>query len=237
MPRVTGDRAPAGDAIGGAACTTYAGAVTIVLLTGFEPFAGDAANPSGDAVRLVGERWDGPEELLTAILPVTFDGSAARLRELIAAHEPDVVIATGLAGGRTRIGVERVAVNLVDARIADNDGLQPIDVPSVDGAPAAHFATLPVKAITAALTANGIPAELSHTAGTFVCNHVFFTALDVVAAPVRAGFIHVPWSAEQTPATDAPTLPLATIADALEIAVRTTLAVDTDAVVSGGALH
>lgn len=211
--------------------------MTIVLLTGFEPFGGDVANPSGDAVRLVGETWDGPEELVTAILPVTFDGAAARLRDLIAEHEPDVVIAAGLAGGRTAIGVERVAVNLVDARIPDNAGAQPIDVPSIGGAPAAHFATLPVKAITAALTASGIPAEVSHSAGTFVCNHVFFTALDVVEVPRRAGFIHVPWSSEHAPAADAGSLPIATIAEALRIAVRTTIAVDRDAVVAGGTLH
>ena len=211
--------------------------MTIVLLTGFEAFGPDAANPSCHAVRLVGETWDGPEELVTAILPVTFDGSASRLRELIAEHEPDIVIAAGLAGGRSAIGVERVAVNLIDARIPDNAGAQPIDVPCITGAPAAHFSTLPVKAVTAALVARGIPAELSHSAGTFVCNHVFFTALDIVKAPRRAGFIHVPWSSEHAPSGDVGPLPLAVIAEALRTAVRTTIDSDTDAVVAGGTLH
>lgn len=210
--------------------------MTTVLLTGFEPFGGDAANPSGEAVHLVASRWTGPEVLVTAVLPVTFAGAAARLRELIDEHRPDVVIAAGLAGGRAAIGVERVAVNLVDARIPDNDGDQPVDVPSVPGAPAAHFATLPVKAIVARIAEAGIPAELSYSAGTFVCNHVFFTALEAAASPVRAGFVHVPWSTEHAPAGTA-ALPLRDIADALEIAVRTSVEVAEDAAVPGGTLH
>lgn len=210
---------------------------TTALLTGFEPFGGDAANPSGEAVHLVAARWNGPENLVTAVLPVTFTGAQARLRELIATHRPDVVIAAGLAGGRARIAIERVAVNLVDARIPDNDGAQPIDEQSVTGAPSAHFATLPVKEIARRLTAAGVPAELSYSAGTFVCNHVFFTALEAAASGTRAGFVHVPWSAEHAPSPDAATLPIADIAAALEIAVRTSLEVTADAHVPGGTLH
>lgn len=210
--------------------------MTTVLLTGFEPFGGDEHNPSGEAVHLVAARWTGPEVLITAVLPVTFEGAAARLRQLIDEHRPDVVIAAGLAGGRARVGVERIAVNLIDARIPDNAGSQPIDAPSVAGAPAAHFATLPVKAIAAALVDAGIPAEVSHSAGTFVCNHVFFTALETAASDTRAGFIHVPWSAEHAPESDAATLPLRDIASALEIAVRTSLRTETDLPVPGGAL-
>ena len=209
---------------------------TTVLLTGFEPFGGDVANPSGEAVHRVASRWEGPELLVTAVLPVTFTGAAARLRGLLAEHRPDVVIAAGLAGGRAAIGVERVAVNLVDARIPDNDGEQPIDAPSVPGAAPAHFATLPVKEITRRIAADGIPAEVSYSAGTFVCNHVFFTALEAAASGTRAGFVHVPWSAEHAPPT-AVTLPIADIARALEIAVRTSLEVTSDSAVAGGALH
>lgn len=211
--------------------------MTTVLLTGFEPFGGDAVNPSGEAVRLVAERWGGPEELVTAILPVTFHGAAERLRSLVTARRPGIVIATGLAGGRAAIGVERVAVNLIDARIADNDGVQPVDVPSVEGAAPAHFATLPVKAIARRIADAGVPAEVSYSAGTFVCNHVFFTALEAAASGTRAGFLHVPWSAEHAPSTDAATLPLADIARALEIAVRTSIDVPVDAAASAGALH
>ncbi|GAA1934683.1 pyroglutamyl-peptidase I [Microbacterium aoyamense] len=209
--------------------------MTTVLLTGFGAFAGDGSNPSGEAVGLVSSRWSGPEVLITAVLPVTFDGAAATLRTLIDTHAPDVVIAAGLAGGRAAIGVERVAVNLVDARIPDNDGAQPIDEPSIAGAPDARFSSLPVKAIVQAITDAGLPAELSYSAGTFVCNHVFFHALELAATGVRAGFIHVPWDAEHAPA-DAASLPLRGIATALEIAVRTTLATPVDVRAVGGTL-
>ncbi|GAA3206260.1 pyroglutamyl-peptidase I [Microbacterium terregens] len=211
--------------------------MTTVLLTGFEPFGGDTANPSGAAVHLVAARWTGPEVLVTAELPVSFDGASRRLRELIATHHPDLVLATGLAGGRAAIGVERIAVNLIDARIPDNDGHQPTDVPSVEGAPAAHFSSLPVKAIVRDIAAAGIAVELSHSAGTFVCNHVFFAAVEAVPPGVPAGFIHVPWSSEHAPTTDAAALPLADIARALEIAVRTALSTHVDIGIPGGALH
>ena len=211
--------------------------MTSVLLTGFEPFGGDATNPSGEAVHLVAERWNGPDELITAVLPVTFRGAAAQLRDLIAEHRPDVVLAVGLAGGRTAIGVERVAVNLIDARIPDNAGEQPIDAPSAPDAPAAHFSTLPVKEIARRIADAGIPAEVSYSAGTFVCNHVFFTALETVDAGVRAGFVHVPWAAEHAPTADAAALPLLEIVRALEIALRTSVDVQTDARVAGGTIH
>ncbi|MBD3943402.1 pyroglutamyl-peptidase I [Microbacterium sp. NEAU-LLC] len=211
--------------------------MTTVLLTGFEPFGGDPANPSGEAVHLVASRWNGPEVLITDVLPVTFAGAAARLRELIAEHRPDVVIAVGLAGGRAAVGVERVAVNLIDARIPDNDGDQPVDVPSVAGAPAARFATLPAKEIARRIAEAGIPAEVSYSAGTFVCNHVFFTALEAAASTTRAGFIHVPWSAEHAPSADAAALPLRKIVEALELAVRASLDVAEDAAVPAGTLH
>nr|WP_274637522.1 pyroglutamyl-peptidase I [Microbacterium bovistercoris] len=207
-----------------------------VLLTGFEPFAGDAANPSGDAVRLAPSLWDGPEPLTTAVLSVTFAGAAQRLRELIAAHEPDVVIATGLAGGRDAVSIERVAVNLIDARIPDNAGAQPVDLPCVPGGPAAWFATVPVKAMTVAVTDRGIPCRLSLSAGSFVCNHVFAHAMDAVASGARAGFVHVPWATGQAPGGE-PELPLDDIARALVTAARTALDVRVDAAEPGGALH
>lgn len=209
----------------------------IVLLTGFEPFGGASANPSGDALRtLAAEGLAGlAATLVTAVLPVTFAGAATRIRELIATHRPDIVIATGLAGGRSAIGVERVAVNLLDARIPDNAGDQPVDLPSVEGAPAAAFATVPVKAIAASVTALGIPAEVSYSAGTFVCNHVFFTALDAASAHTRVGFVHVPWATGQAP-VGAPELPPADIVRALQ----TVIAVAADGaelVAPGGTLH
>ncbi len=170
------------------------------------------------------------------VLPVAFAAAAARLRALIDAHRPDIVIATGLAGGRDRVTPERIAINLADARIPDNDGAQPVDAPVVPGGPAAHFATMPVKAVAAALGAAGIASAVSYSAGTFVCNHVMYTALDAVAPGVRAGFIHVPYASEDAPA-GAPALPLAQIGRALEIVVRTCLAVADDLSTPAGALH
>ncbi len=212
--------------------------MTTVLLTGFEPFAGDGSNPSGEAVRLVAGSWAGPETLITSVLPVTFTGAAERLEALIGDHSPDIVIATGLAGGRADISVERVAVNLIDARIPDNDGWQPVDALSVAGAPEARFSSLPVKAIVRDVSAAGIRSSLSTTAGTFVCNHSFFVIADASARRegMRAGFIHVPWDEGHGPA-DVPTLPLRDIARALSIAVRTTLDTPADITGPGGSLH
>lgn len=210
--------------------------MTTVLLTGFEPFGGDTVNPSGEAVRRVAAQWEGPARLVTDVLPVTFEGAAARLRELLAAHRPDVVLATGLAGGRATVGVERVAVNLLDARIPDNAGHQPVDVPSVLGAPAAAFSTVPVKAVAAAIAAAGIPAEVSHSAGTFVCNHVFFTALHEASPRARVGFVHVPWSSDHAPEGQ-PGLPADAIAEAVRLAVMTSLEPGATPALVGGALH
>ncbi|GAA2538236.1 pyroglutamyl-peptidase I [Microbacterium mitrae] len=208
--------------------------MTTILLTGFEPFGTDSENPSGDAVRLLASTWQGPEQLVTAVLPVTFDGAGARLRELIAEHSPDLIIATGLAGNRAALSFERVAVNLRDARIADNAGEQPIDTPVVPAAASALFATLPVKAMTAAVADAGVPAELSLSAGTFVCNDVMFQAIDA-AGHARAGFIHLPWADGQKPAP-APTLPLAEIARGIEVAIRAALATTDDLTVVGGTI-
>ncbi|WP_198411124.1 pyroglutamyl-peptidase I [Microbacterium suaedae] len=209
-----------------------------ILLTGFEPFGDDARNPSGEAVTEISRRWGGNDHLVTAVLPVAFDEAAAALRALIAAYAPDIVIATGLAGGRTRVTPERVAINLRDARIPDNSGAVPIDEPCVEGGPSAHFATLPVKAIARAIDGSGIPSAVSHTAGTFVCNHVMYVALDEAAQRpgMRAGFVHVPWSDETAPG-GAPSLPSAALVRALELAVRTTLAHARDVDVSAGTLH
>ncbi|WP_285135845.1 pyroglutamyl-peptidase I [Microbacterium sp. lyk4-40-TSB-66] len=210
--------------------------MTTILLTGFEPFAGDATNPSGDSVNTVAAGWRGPERLVVEVLPVAFDAAAARLRALIAVHRPDVIVATGLAGGRSQITPERVAINLADARIPDNDGAQPVDLPVVLGGPAAYFATIPVKAVAAAVADAGIPSAVSYSAGTFVCNEVMFTALDAASPGVRAGFVHVPYAREDAPA-GAPSLPLADIARALEIVVRTCVAVVEDLSTPAGSLH
>ncbi|MBD3751764.1 pyroglutamyl-peptidase I [Microbacterium schleiferi] len=211
--------------------------MSTVLMTGFEPFAGDQSNPSGDAVVRLAAAWTGPARLVTAILPVDFTRASALLIELVAANRPDVVIATGLAGGRDAITPERIAVNLRDARIPDNAGHQPVDAPSIPGAPLAYTSSLPVKAIAHDIAANGIPASVSLSAGSFVCNDVFFTLAHLSANTpgLRAGFIHVPWDAESAP-PGAASLPRADITRALEIAVRTTLTHTSDLDIPGGHL-
>lgn len=188
-------------------------------------------------MRLVASRWHGPERLVTDVLPVSFRGSVRRISELIELHDPDVVIATGLAGGRSRVSIERIGVNLMDARIPDDDGEQPVDEPSLPGGPAAVFASLPVKAIVRDVAAAGIPVETSLTAGSYVCNHVLVHAADWAhRCGRRAGFIHVPWATGQAPRGE-PELPLEQLARAFEIAIRTTLETERDIVVVGGTLH
>ncbi|MFC4555424.1 pyroglutamyl-peptidase I [Georgenia faecalis] len=196
-----------------------------VLVTAFEPFDGQPVNASAEGVGALADAWNGPERLVTALLPVTFAGSAAALREAVAEHAPDLVVGVGEAPGRDRVSLERVAINVVDARIPDNDGAQPVDVPVVDGAPTAHLTGLPVKACVAALESAGIAAEVSNTAGTYVCNAVFFTLMDALAATpgVRGGFVHVPRGADG-PAT----------ARALAVVVRTSLTTEVDVPVPGG---
>ena len=173
-------------------------------MTGFEPFGGAAINASWEAVR----RLEGVEKRL---LPVSFARACAEIRALVASG-PDAVVCVGEAGGRSAISVERVAVNLMDARIPDNDGARPVDAPISPDGPAAYLATLPTRAVAARLAAAGIPAELSYTAGTYVCNSVFYALMDAVAQsgrPIPAGFIHVP----------AKGMPVETVAKALALAV------------------
>lgn len=164
-----------------------------VLVTGFEPFGGAPRNPSGEAARALhgavidGHRVHGVE------LPCVFAQAPVRLIEALDHSRPVLVLCLGLAASRSGFAPERVAINLVDARIPDNAGAQPIDEPVQAGAPAAHFATLPVKAIAAALQAAGWPAAPSHSAGTFVCNQVFYALMQALAARpgVRGGFMHI----------------------------------------------
>ena len=175
------------------------------LVTGFSPFGGDAINPSAAAVRRLADYVAGRNGNLTVVtaeLPTSFARAPRRLRALIAREHPDIVLCVGLAADRPLISVERIAVNLCDARIADNDGAQPLDKPVIARAPAAYFSTLPVTAIVKALGRAGLPAELSLSAGAFVCNQVFFGLMHAAAKSggvMRAGFVHVP----ALPAADA----------------------------------
>ncbi len=176
----------------------------VVLLSGFEPFGGDDRNPSWE----VAERLDGepvrndvgaPVARVRSLrLPCVFGEAFEVLDAGIQRHTPVAVVALGLDASRADIAVERVAINLDDARIPDNRGQQPRDAPVCAGAPAAYWSSLPVKAIVAALQSAGIPASVSNSAGTFVCNHVFFALAHRLAMPgskrIPAGFIHLPWT-------------------------------------------
>ncbi len=173
---------------------------TRILVSGFEPFGGEAVNPSQEAVEALDRMTLPGIALRTVVLPTRFGGALARLDAELARWPAEVVLSVGLAGGRAGLTVERVAINLADARIPDNDGAQPVDQPVVAGAPAAYFARLPVKAMTAAIRAAGVEAGVSHSAGTFVCNHVFFGLCHRAATTLpglRCGFMHVPWLPEQ----------------------------------------
>lgn len=187
--------------------------MTSVLLSGFEPFDDAASNSSWDAVRLLERDWAGPASLTTVLLPVEFERSWNVLDAAIAEHSPDVVISVGLADGRTAITPERIAINLEDARIPDNAGAQPRDAAVVVDGPAAYFTGLPVVEIAHAIRAAGIPAEISLSAGAYVCNDLMYRLMHDVGARrpgLVAGFIHVP---------AATAMPVETIARGLSIAV------------------
>jgi pyroglutamyl-peptidase len=211
-----------------------------VLLTGFEPFNGATINPSWEAVRAL-DGWSGPGFAVVARQVLFVFGNALDvLREAIAGVKPDIVIAVGQAGGRSEISLERVAINVDDASIRDNAGNQPVDTPIAADGPAAYFTTLPAKAIVKALRLRGFPSGVSQTAGTFVCNHVFYGLMHhAVGQPLKAGFIHVPFLPEQ--AADRPERPpsmaLRDIVDALRIAVEVAVVTETDSVEAGGATH
>lgn len=191
-----------------------------ILLTGFEPFEGGSVNASWEAVRLATPL----PGVVTVKLPVTFGGSGDLIAEAIARHRPDAVLMVGQAGNRTEVCLERVAINLDDARVADNAGDRPEDRSIDADGPAAYFAGLPVKPIVAALIAAGIPARVSDTAGTYVCNHVFYRACrlaDLSGGAFRAGFIHLPPTPAQAAARPgSPSMATETAAAALRLVVE-----------------
>lgn len=212
-----------------------------VLLTGFEPFNKERVNPSWEAVRAL-EGW-AEEDFSVVIrqLPCVFGLARKAMKDYIEELQPGVVIAVGQAGGRADLSVERIAINIDDAPIDDNSMRQIVDQPIVSGGPAAYFSTLPIKAIVHALREHGLPASVSHTAGTFVCNHVFYGLMHQAAewgTVMRAGFIHIPYLPQQAAAhPGAPSMALADMVEGLRIAVRTTLTVGADMREAGGLTH
>jgi pyroglutamyl-peptidase len=164
-----------------------------ILLTGFEPFGSATSNPSGEIVKQISG-----ENIVTAILPVAYAQSSERLLALINEHNPDVVISLGQAEGRTQITPERIAINLDDARLADNEGVVRNDMKILVDGPVAYESTLPIKDFVEAMKAQDIPATVSLSAGAFLCNHIFYVMQNKFAGTnVRSGFVHVPLMDEQ----------------------------------------
>ncbi|MFG6413297.1 pyroglutamyl-peptidase I [Roseateles sp. DC23W] len=193
-----------------------------ILITGFEPFDGDTVNPSWEVAQALDGRVIGIGRVRACRLPVTFRDAPQRLAEALAQGRPELVIALGQASGRSEISIERVAVNLIDARIPDNAGDRPHDARVVALAPDAYFSTLPVKAMRDGLRAAGYPAGLSLTAGAFVCNQLFFELQHRLAGRgVRGGFIHLPALPEQAARAPGglPSMGLAAQIDAIALAV------------------
>ena len=170
-----------------------------ILVTGFDHFGGEKVNPALEAVKLLPKEIHGAE-VHWAEIPTVFYKSAEVLEAEIVRYHPDVVLSIGQAGGRSSLTPERVAINQDDARIPDNQGNQPIDTPIREDGQAAYFSTLPIKAMVKAIKEEGLPATVSNTAGTFVCNHLMYQALYLVDKKfphMRAGFMHIPYMTEQ----------------------------------------
>lgn len=211
-----------------------------ILLTAFEPFGGDTVNPAQEAVALVADEMDGVR-IVKVDVPVVFGKAIETVRAAMEREKPDAVLCIGQAGGRVGMTPERVAINVDDGRIPDNEGNQPVDQPIyADGAPA-YFATLPVKAMVAAIREAGIPASLSNTAGTYVCNHLMYGVLYHIAKScpgMKGGFMHVPFLHEQVmnrPGTAS--LSKADIVRGLEAALRAIIDTDHDAALVMGETH
>lgn len=212
-----------------------------ILLTGFEPFGGEATNPALESVMKLDGRKVGNYTIVARRVPTVFDESIASLQEYMKDLNPSLVICVGQAGGRPDITLERVAINVNDARIADNKGQQPIDTPVIEDGPVGYWSTLPIKAIVKTMRDNGIPASVSQTAGTFVCNHIFYglmQLLEKTGNSVRGGFIHIPYLPEQAAAHPGqPSMSLDTIVKGLQFAIEAAVTYEKDIIEVGGRTH
>ena len=188
-----------------------------ILVTGFEAFDKSALNPSAEIIKALKG-----DDLVTAILPVVFGQASSKLKELIDLHKPSAVLCLGLAVGRSEITPERIAINLDNARIADNAGNQPLEQRIIADGPDGHFSTLPIEKMVASMKAAGIPASISLSAGTFVCNHIFYVLQDYLKdSSIKSGFMHVPLMDEQRKEYPTlPTMPIRQMVAGVEIALN-----------------
>ncbi|MDA7028541.1 pyroglutamyl-peptidase I [Bacillus sp. CLL-7-23] len=210
-----------------------------VLLTGFDPFGGESINPSWETVKQLHGETINEILIIAEQVPTVFHQSALVLKKAIQQHCPDVVICVGQAGGRPHITPERIAINIDDARIPDNDGQKPIDEQISDHAPNAYWSSLPIKRIVKQMREHGIPASISNSAGTFVCNHLFYQLMHFIdrsQSMIKGGFIHIPFLPEQTTDKNEPSLSLDIMINGLRIAAVTAASHDIDIRESGGSL-
>ncbi|EKO3911644.1 pyroglutamyl-peptidase I [Vibrio metschnikovii] len=208
-----------------------------VLLTGFEPFGEDSLNPSQALLNAKEQLHVTGVEVIGCVLPVVRYQAAEVAINAIKTHQPDLVLMFGQASGRGAITPERVAINLDDYRIADNAGHQPIDEAIITDGPAAYFTTLPVKAMVEDLQQAGIAAEVSYSAGTFVCNHLFYAVQHYLSQhDIPSGFIHIPALPEQVPATNPslPSLGLEPLIAAVRVMIQTCYHSKQDRQIIGG---
>ncbi|MBS4804570.1 MAG: pyroglutamyl-peptidase I [Clostridium sp.] len=210
-----------------------------VLITGFDPFGGENINPALEAVKKLPDTILG-QEIIKIEIPTVFRKSLEKIEENIEKHNPDVVISVGQAGGRFGVTPERVAINMDDARIKDNEGNQPIDISIYEDGEAAYFSNLPIKAMVKEMTDNGIPASVSNSAGTFVCNHVMYGILYLVDKKypnIRGGFIHVPYIPSQvTTKPNTPSMSIDDIAKGLELSIKAIIENSSDIKTVGGTI-
>ena len=212
-----------------------------ILVTGFDPFGGDKINPAFEAVKLLPAKINGAD-IVTEEIPTVFGKCGEVLRSAMQKHKPDVVVCIGQAGGRSVISVEKVAINLDEARIPDNEQRQPTDVAIVQDGPVAYFSSLPVKAIVQNIKKNNIPSSISYTAGTFVCNDIMYRLLHMINTEfqgLRGGFIHVPFDTAQVldRPDGTPSMPIATISKGLEYAIEAIVANKEDIKGMAGTTH
>ena len=197
-----------------------------VLVTGFEPFGGEKINPALEGVKMLEDKILG-SEIVKIELPTVFKKSREILEKALEKERPDIVICVGQAGGRDKISIERVAINIDDAGIPDNGGNQPIDEPIFEDGDRAYFSTLPIKAIVSNLKENKIPAEISNSAGTYVCNHIMYSLLYNINKRypnILGGFIHIPYIPEQViDRKMAPSMSLDYIVKGLTIIIETSI--------------
>ncbi|MEY8446255.1 pyroglutamyl-peptidase I [Enterococcus ratti] len=212
-----------------------------VLVTGFDPFGGDKVNPAYEAVKQMPDTIAGAE-IVKLEVPTVFEKSSQVVKEAIQAYRPEIVICVGQAGGRSAVSFERIAINLAEARIEDNEGNQPFDTALEADGPAAYFTSLPIKAMTKNVRDHGLPAYISYTAGTFVCNDIMYRLLHLIKTQfptIRGGFIHVPFSPDQVidRPMGTPSMSLADIAASLTYAIEAAVMNKRDISGNAGTTH